>query len=724
MKNIFKKDNIRNKQLVASLFVIGLILLVVGISYAMYTFTGTGTKENVITTGQITVEFAEQNNILIQNRYPETDAVGLASTDPNSQMTFTVSSNIAGTATVNYAVGLTEIEEGATLTEDYIKINLTKNGSAATGFTSDAGKIIKSFKNETFSDLLTSHVIARGTVSGTQTDTYTLKAWIHEDYNLPTTDTSSGKVHSSTTTSEEFSFKIKVAGTDATQNEEEDANIPNAPELATNMIPVTYDGENWIKADSTNSNNSWYNYDNKVWANAVTVTSTNRDTYLDATPGTPISMDDINTMWVWIPRFSATTNTLDCSTLVNSTAEKYPQCYQNISDAVKQKAIAAIQQFGLSDPEGVLERSLNGELVEFGGMVGDLSQTVAYYNTNAAPDSISIDYSTFFPDRVVTGANGGTQSNPGAFNIDFVTTNETAHEAFTLGNDEYAGIWVGKFETSHSSLEPTVNTQDNLACINDSCENAKGLRILPNVKPLTDQNVSNFFYAGRSMEQVGNNYGLLSNEIDTHMIKNPEWGAVAYLSQSIYGRCTSQIDCKEIGVSNYFMTGHGAPAGSSGFSESSNYVASQPYNTEQGMDASTTGNIYGIYDMSGGAGEFVMGVYTDGSKLWSGDEYGNSGFNGCLGVDCASEKLDGLAFPETKYYNTYTTETDYLNNGLQHALTETYYWYGDYMVFVSSESPWFGRGGGAIAAEVSGIFSYHAAPGTAASVSLRAVLVK
>ena len=90
MKNIFKKENIRNKHVVASLFVVGLILLVVGISYAMYTFTGTGTKENVITTGQITVEFAEQNNILIQNRYPETDTEGLASLDPNSQMTFTV----------------------------------------------------------------------------------------------------------------------------------------------------------------------------------------------------------------------------------------------------------------------------------------------------------------------------------------------------------------------------------------------------------------------------------------------------------------------------------------------------------------------------------------------------------------------------------------------------------------------------------------------------------
>ena len=142
MKNL--KDNIRNKHVVASLFVIGLILMVIGVSYAMYTFTGTGTTENIITTGQITVAFAEQNNILIQNRYPETDAVGLASTDPNSQMTFTVSSNITGEATVNYAIGLTDIVEGATLKQDHIKIYLTKNGSVANDFTENKGKTIKS----------------------------------------------------------------------------------------------------------------------------------------------------------------------------------------------------------------------------------------------------------------------------------------------------------------------------------------------------------------------------------------------------------------------------------------------------------------------------------------------------------------------------------------------------------------------------------------------------
>ena len=709
MKNIFKKDNIRNKQLVALLFVIGLILMVVGISYAMYTFTGTGTKENVITTGQITVEFAEQNNILIQNRYPETDAVGLASLDSNSQMTFTVSSNITGTATVNYAVGLTEIEEGATLTQDYIKINLTKNGSAATGFTATTGNTVGSFKNESFGTLLTSHVIARGSVTGTQTDTYTLKAWIDENYNLPTTDTSSGKVHSSTTTSEEFSFKIKVAGTDATTSDEEEPNIPNAPELATNMIPVIYDGENWIKADSTNSNNSWYNYDNKVWANAVTVTEVDnsRSDLVDAPVGTPIPMERINTMWVWIPRFSATIGSIDCSTVTGATYETHPMCYYESVSEDDLKLIAEAYQVD----ETIFQPLLEGGTVEGQGV----SYYVWEYNNYVNPEN-PIEILYVFDETITS-----TKS----FKIDFTTTNESSHDAFTFGEEELAGFWMAKFEPSHSTLSESSDSI-SLACTDDTCENAKGIEILPNKVSLRNNNISNFFYAGRSLEQDGNSYGLVSNEIDTHMMKNNEWGAVAYLTYSEFGRCTDDLVCTDIGINNNGedtnysnITGYGAPAGSAPG------VENGAYNTALGMDASTTGNIYGVYDMSGGAAEYVMGVYTEGSKLWSGyGEYSNSGFNGCLEANCASEKLDGLAFPEAKYYNTYTTREAYDTADLQHAVNETTGWYNDSAAFVSFENPWVERGGDFRDGGFAGVFLAYYYSGDGGNVSFRPAIVK
>ena len=145
------------------------------------------------------------------------------------------------------------------------------------------------------------------------------------------------------------------------------------------------------------------------------------------------------------------------------------------------------------------------------------------------------------------------------------------------------------------------------------------------------------------------------------MLKSNEWGAVAYLTQSIYGRCSNATTCRNIGINNNsgYITGYGASA--SAYTDATNGT----YTTSLGQNASTTGNIYGIYDMSGGTYEYVMGNYDN--------KIGNSGFSN---------------LPEVKYYNTYTG-TSYQG----HALSETSGWYGDHAYFVDSNASWFVRGG-------------------------------
>ena len=176
------------------------------------------------------------------------------------------------------------------------------------------------------------------------------------------------------------------------------------------------------------------------------------------------------------------------------------------------------------------------------------------------------------------------------------------------------------------------------------------------------------------MEQTGNSFGFVSSEIDTHMSKNNEWGAVAYLTQSIHGRCTNSTTCSEVGINNNsgYLTGYGAPAGSN------DSATNGAYDTSLGKAASTTNNIYGIYDMSGGAYEYVMGVYTN--------TIGESGFS---------------SLPDTKYYNNYT-ETSYTG----HALTETKNWYSDSAGFVNSINPWFMRGGNYGNGTYAGVFYF------------------
>ena len=367
-----------------------------------------------------------------------------------------------------------------------------------------------------------------------------------------------------------------------------DTSGANAPVLASNMIPVYYDETNsvWKKSDVSNMDktNPWYSYNSTgeykgMWANAVTVTATNRTTYLNAAPGTTISMDDINTMWVWIPRFNAVT----------------PSNY-----------------------------------------------------------------------------NGGTQAKPNAIDVTFVKQNETAIDAFTFGTKQLSGFWYGKFEIGGTLAS---------SCSNETC-NVSNIVVKPNVSSLRNQKVSSFFYAARSMEQTGNSFGFVSTEVDTHMSKNNEWGAAAYLTQSIYGRCTSSTSCTEIGINNNgsFITGYGAPAGSA------KTVTNGTYNTSLGKDASTTKNIYGIYDMSGGSFEYVMGVFADtnGKPRTGYNSSINSGFTGMLKDGTT---YTGITFPDSKYYNLYT-ESSYTG----HALTETKNWYSDIARFVDSSYPWFIRG--------------------------------
>ena len=244
------------------------------------------------------------------------------------------------------------------------------------------------------------------------------------------------------------------------------------------------------------------------------------------------------------------------------------------------------------------------------------------------------------------------------------------HPAFTFGTDELKGIWVGKFSTTGDATTPTIK---------------------PNRGMLTNQKVSTQF---TTSQKFGTTTYLTSNgvsEVDAHMMKNTEWGAVAYLKQSKYGLGTT-----DIGLNNYnsspYLTGCGAASGSE-YSTTCN-----AYNTTDGMSASTTGNVYGIYDMSTYTGTYVMGVMQDNTGTntpMSGyDSSSNSGFTGKIYASGNFTQYSGVSFPNSKYYDLYaygTSYTDYTRRILGDATGEVAFWYDDISAFVDSD-PWFVRG--------------------------------
>ena len=299
----------------------------------------------------------------------------------------------------------------------------------------------------------------------------------------------------------------------------------NKPKIEDGMIPVKYDKNNkkWLKADEQNNGKDWFDYskENKRWANIVTVKESVREKYKNAEVGTEISMDDITTMFVWIPRYS-----------------------YNIIEQGK------------------------------------------------------IDIS-FLQNDTNKEENGNE-------------TNKFVHPGFEFNGKQLSGFWFAKFEASgiNENNQMFGNTQ---SAPNDS---ESKIIIKPNVTSWRYISIGESQYQCLKMKEDNSMYGLGNKE--THLMRNSEWGAVAYLCYSDYGTAPLQNSCgSRTGTNCYnIITGAGPNMGQRGpnngeyeYNENT-FIQEHSYNTESGVLASTTGNETGIYDMNGGAAEQVA-MYLD-----------------------------------------------------------------------------------------------------------------
>ena len=222
------EDNNKKTLILSIIGILVLVIAVVGVSFAMYSFTGTGTKQNVITTGTVTMSFNPDNNFTVSNKYPMSDAKGIAQTD--SRATFGVNA-VWGTSkmTIKYDLGITNIDAGDTLTADYIKVALLGSdgtvivgGGQGTKTLTSGVKISSLASTAGPNGLIDTYGLTGGkfTTSGT-TDNYTILAYVADDYNLPTDTANSTNDHdggavergltsNKTTKSETFSFKVGV----------------------------------------------------------------------------------------------------------------------------------------------------------------------------------------------------------------------------------------------------------------------------------------------------------------------------------------------------------------------------------------------------------------------------------------------------------------------------------------------------------------------------------
>ena len=221
------------------------------------------------------------------------------------------------------------------------------------------------------------------------------------------------------------------------------------------------------------------------------------------------------------------------------------------------------------------------------------------------------------------------------------------HSAFSLLNRELYGFWVSKYEmTTDCNME---------SCLSNNLD----FNILPNGHVWTNNYLSNFY---GSIINKGNNY---------HMIKNTEWGCVAYLSHSKYGACNN-------GKCNYVID-------------------------------STTNNMYGVFNMNGNYSEFVMANYTNNNQL----SLINSHFSGVpiLNSDYDLYSKNSFILGDA----TLEVMIDNSSNGS---------WYNNHSVFIDEIHDWFIRGSNMIDNNSNGMFYYGASSDEASMYITSRVVVR
>lgn len=223
-------------------------------------------------------------------------------------------------------------------------------------------------------------------------------------------------------------------------------------------------------------------------------------------------------------------------------------------------------------------------------------------------------------------------------------------------------------------------------------------------------------------------------------MKNSEWGAVSYLSQSKYGLNGTNIYINNVNLNNSTNSVY-AVTGCSGDTEEADTVVTTitdlnnrtalnvyVWTEEKGTKASSTGTIYGIYDLAGGGLEKVAGFVANGNEALTknGNLLLNNGVSTKYVTVYKSDEA-GITNFETASANNYKA-----NQKIGDAIRETSTiseekissWDSNASNFAAGNFPFFSRGGAYYYTNLAGLFEFSHDGGISSyTYSFRTVLV-
>ena len=356
----------------------------------------------------------------------------------------------------------------------------------------------------------------------------------------------------------------------------------NKPVLTTGMKAIkftdpTQDRKGEVKESSVNESD-WYDYDAKKWANSQT---------------------EDGSMWVWIPRYAYKLNdnqTFDIKFLIGTTDNYYDE-NGKIQTAKRCKS--------------------EEELVD---------TTVGYTVHPAFTDETKINYRNGGWDKELTGI------WVAKFEAGYASGNNSAPVKASSVSYSQSTSWVKAVEagTQNDSGQTARNWLDGI--YGSTNTTIKYPTFQGKTYSMNYISHNDAFNIAKAMTEDGNIYGL-TRSCDSHLMKNSEWGVCVYLGQSKYGLNTQEVCINNINLNSggskrnntagksgvesvYAITG--CTTGSTSAGESvqiidningtiGNTANNGVYTWEQlsGCKASSTGTIYGVYDLSGGTWERI-----------------------------------------------------------------------------------------------------------------------
>ena len=271
----------------------------------------------------------------------------------------------------------------------------------------------------------------------------------------------------------------------------------NSPQLMEGMTGIYWNKDGNETVVTVDNQDDWYDYSQQKWANAKT---------------------EDGSYWVWIPRYAYKIENGRYTSTAGKISVEFLQGTSN-----KDKDNNEISQ---NYPE-ITGATMSAYVVHPSFTDGSENGKNNHYMNGEWDKEISGYWVAKYP--------AGFQAN--------TITNNNGTLSTVISNDSDTIVYSDKNYHDYNSSYKTNAVSQTLSLLPKMS--------YPVFKPLTyaynNISVGDVYTLSQEIKNGKDFYGLNSTKTDSHQMKNSEWGAVAYLTQSIYGR-----NGIEICLNNYY----------------------------------------------------------------------------------------------------------------------------------------------------------------------------